>query len=122
MLYEFHSTQNQKHPGTVHATYMIFGVKRASPANGHSNADGDVEMTSSPPVAPTEVEEVPVATLSLVSEENLIGVPLFRCLDGFNISYTDEMLCEDVLSQYENVTSIHIYSLGPHAVKVFAVL
>lgn len=79
MLYEFHALQNEKHPGTVHATYMIYGVKRTAQVNGHSSNNDDVEMTSSPPVAPEPAEEVPQTTLSLVTEENISGMAqLFR--------------------------------------------
>lgn len=74
MLYEFHTTQNAKHPNTVHATYMIYGVKSTAQTNGHSSNDDDVEMTSSPPVASMLAEEVPLSTLSLVTEEHLSGI------------------------------------------------
>lgn len=74
MLYEFHTLQNEKRPGTVHATYMIYGVKRTAQANGHSSHDDDVEMTSSPPLALEPAEEVPQTTLSLVTEDQLSGM------------------------------------------------
>ncbi|KUI55114.1 DNA polymerase delta subunit 3 [Cytospora mali] len=92
MLYDFHAWQNNKRSGAVHATYMVYGIKKAAQTNGHSQHDGDVEMTSSPPEVGEAAEEVPVMTLSLVAEENL----------------------KEVLSQYETVTSMHVYSLGPH--------
>ncbi|ROW05595.1 hypothetical protein VSDG_00282 [Cytospora chrysosperma] len=95
MLYDFHAWQNDKRPGAVHATYMVYGVRKAAQANGHSQQDGDVEMTSSPPEIDEAMEEVPVTTLSLVPEESL----------------------KEVLAQYESVTSIHIFSLGPHPMK-----
>lgn len=74
MLYEFHTAQNEKHPGTVHATYMVYGTKKVSHTNGHSSNDGDVEMTSSPPVPQLLAEDIPLTTLSLVAEENLSGM------------------------------------------------
>ncbi|CAN8102541.1 unnamed protein product [Discula destructiva] len=95
MLYDFHSWQNGKKTGAVHATYMIYGTKRNAHANGHSQHDADVEMTSSPPESAPQAEGVPLVTLSLVAEESL----------------------SDVLAQYEQVTSLHVYSLGPHPVK-----
>ncbi|ROW09528.1 hypothetical protein VMCG_02340 [Cytospora schulzeri] len=97
MLYDFHAWQNEKHSGLVHATYIVYGVKKATQenGNGHSQQDGDVEMTSSSPEVEEAVEEIPVTTLSLVAEESL----------------------KEVLSQYESVTSIHIFSLGPHPMK-----
>lgn len=94
MLYEFHTLQNGKRSGSVHATYMLYGIRKTGQTNGHSQQDGDVEMMSSPPVDST-MDGGPVTTLSIVAEENL----------------------KDVLAQYESVSSIHIYSLGTHPVK-----
>lgn len=73
MLYDYHSWQNGKKPGTVHATYMIYGIKKSAQANGHSQRDEDVEMASSPPEPAPQAEEVPLKTLSLVAEDNLGG-------------------------------------------------
>lgn len=73
MLYDFHATHNEKRPGTVHATYMVYGVKKSVQANGHFQQDGDVEMTSSAPEGEETMEDVPVTTLSLVAEESLEG-------------------------------------------------
>lgn len=77
MLFDFHNSQNEKRAGTVHATYMIYGTKKAAHTNGHTQHGDDVEMTSSPPEAVPITEEGPLITLSLVAEENLTGVP--RC-------------------------------------------
>ncbi|KAG8168012.1 hypothetical protein KVR01_003701 [Diaporthe batatas] len=95
MLYEFHTWQNGKRSGSVHATYMLYGFTKTGQTNGHSQQDGDVAMTSSQPEVDSTVDGGPVITLSLVAEESL----------------------KDVLSQYEGVNSIHVYSLGPHPVK-----
>lgn len=73
MLYDFHSWQNGKKSGAVHATYMIYGTKRTSRTNGHSQQSEDVEMTSSPPESGPQAEQVPLSTLSLVAEDNLGG-------------------------------------------------
>lgn len=73
MLYDFHGWQNGKRAGTVHATYIIYGTEKVSQTNGHSQPDGDVEMTSSPPELASVAEAVPVTTLSLVPEESLKG-------------------------------------------------
>lgn len=73
MLYDFHTWQNGKHSGTVHATYMVYGTKKAAQTNGHSQQDGDVQMASSPPDMEPAAEEVAVTTLSLLAEENLKG-------------------------------------------------
>ncbi|KAL2157485.1 hypothetical protein VTH06DRAFT_6036 [Thermothelomyces fergusii] len=102
MLYEFHRNQNAKRPGAVYATYLIYGTKRAldkAPAPQHGN-DGDVEMASSAPETESPDEVVPTLTLSLVPEEQL----------------------KEILAEYEQVSSIHIYSVGPHPTKDMALL
>lgn len=73
MLYEFHSWQNGKRSGSVHATYMLYGTRKVTHTNGHSQQDGDVEMASSPPELEPAVDDGPVTTLSLVAEESLEG-------------------------------------------------
>lgn len=68
MLYEFHKTHCVKHPGALHATYLLYGVK--------SEAQGDdVDMAGSMPGNETVVELVPTMTLSLVPEQELKGPP-----------------------------------------------
>ncbi|KAH8594485.1 DNA polymerase subunit Cdc27 [Bisporella sp. PMI_857] len=105
MLFEFHRQQNAKKPGTVHATYLLSGLKqeeREPTPTPIIKKDGEDDyMQSSPFMSssmPQPVEEpisIPITTVALVREENL----------------------EDVKSQYESITSIHIYSLGPHPLK-----
>lgn len=73
MLYDFHSWQNGKSTGTVHATYMVYGIKKTVQTNGHSQQDEDVEMTSSPPDPAPQAEDVPLKTLCLVAEASLGG-------------------------------------------------
>jgi DNA polymerase delta subunit 3 len=68
MLYDFHRWQNAMRPGTVHATYLVYGTKR--PENTH---DGDVEMTSSAPDSDVLSEDVPTFTITLVQEARLEG-------------------------------------------------
>ncbi|KAL7629756.1 CDC27 protein [Parahypoxylon ruwenzoriense] len=96
MLYEFHKWQNDKRPGTLHATYLVYGImKPVEKANGQ---DDDVDMTDSQHSEDMPVsfsDEVPTYTLSLVKEEKL----------------------QDVLAEYDEVTSIHVYSLAPHPLK-----
>ncbi|CAG7562461.1 unnamed protein product [Fusarium equiseti] len=92
MLYDFHHYQNAQKVNSVHATYLVYGTK--SPADDQS--DDDVEMTSSMP----EPEETPISTLTLVREEEL----------------------NDILAAYQEVTSIHVYSLAPHPQKDFSLL
>lgn len=115
MLYEFHTEQNGKRSGSVHATYMLYGIRKTTQTNGHSQQDGDIHMTSSPPELESTMDEGPVITLSLVAEENLKG-RVDSCALLTSGSRAD--LLTDVLSQYDSVSSIHVYSLGTHPVKV----
>ncbi|KAJ1326832.1 DNA polymerase subunit Cdc27 [Microdochium nivale] len=94
MLFEFHKWQNDKRPGSLHATYLIYGTKKLV-----DEEDGDVDMTSSqmseesPPVRFSD--DVLTETLSLVKQEEL----------------------EDMLAEYDEVRSLHMYSVGPHPLK-----
>ncbi|KAI1172676.1 DNA polymerase subunit Cdc27 [Nemania sp. FL0916] len=93
MLYEFHKWQNDKRPDTLHATYIVYGTKGRS-----IQQDGDIEMTGSQESQDMDApfsDLVPTYTLSLVAQEQL----------------------EESLSQYADVSSIHIYSLAPHPLK-----
>lgn len=69
MLYDFHQYQNALRAGSVHATYLVYGVKSAK--TQHEN--GDVGMSSSIPEPESSSEAVPTHTLTLVCEENLEG-------------------------------------------------
>ncbi|KAK7926484.1 hypothetical protein PG985_003482 [Apiospora marii] len=90
MLYEFHKSQNEKNPNSLMATYLVYGTKKSD------EQDGDVEMTDSvSDKDETFSETVPTKTLELIREETL----------------------QDTLQAYEEVTSIHIYSLAPHPMK-----
>ncbi|KAI1383681.1 DNA polymerase subunit Cdc27 [Hypoxylon trugodes] len=96
MLYEFHKWQNPKRPGSLHATYIVYGIKKNIVKV--EERDGDVEMTDSQVSEDQQVpfsDEIPTYTLSLIREEQL----------------------QDTLAAYDEVTSIHIYSLGPHPLK-----
>ncbi|RYP53326.1 hypothetical protein DL768_001683 [Monosporascus sp. mg162] len=71
MLYEFHKRQNDKKPGSLHATYLVYGTMRKV-----DQRDGDVEMTDSQTSEDDHIpfsDEVPTQTLSLVKEEQLQG-------------------------------------------------
>ncbi|RKU47206.1 hypothetical protein DL546_008175 [Coniochaeta pulveracea] len=97
MLYDFHKWQNEKRPGSIHAIYLIYGTKKEE--QDHGSPDGDVEMSSSPP-EPEFQDIVTRHTLQLVPESELTAA----------------------LEIYQEVTSIHVYSLGPHPVKDMALL
>lgn len=105
MLFDFHQKENTKKAGSVHATYLIAGSRpETSPTNGAVKKDGDdVVMAgsqpfpSSPPVRTqtTTNDDTPVLSITLAREEDL----------------------DEVRKQYESITSIHIYSLGPSVIK-----
>ncbi|KAH7035794.1 DNA polymerase subunit Cdc27 [Microdochium trichocladiopsis] len=94
MLFEFHKWQNDKRPGSLHATYLIYGINKPT-----HDEDGDVDMTSSqtsedyPSVRYSD--EVHTETLALAREEQL----------------------EETLAQFDEVRAIHMYSIGPHPLK-----
>ncbi|KAM3080477.1 CDC27 protein [Clarireedia jacksonii] len=103
-LFEFHRIQNAKKSGTIHATYLISGTKRkeaAEATNGHEKDGEDSIMQSSPFASSmpqpedTILEESPVLTITLVREEDL----------------------DTVKSEYDHISSIFVYSLGPHPLK-----
>ncbi|KAI1653538.1 DNA polymerase subunit Cdc27 [Daldinia decipiens] len=96
MLYDFHKWQNDKRPGSLHATYLVYGTKKVAVKTEES--DGDVKMTDSQSLGEMHVpfsDEVSTYTLSIVKEEQL----------------------QDLLAEYDEVTSIHIYSLALHPLK-----
>jgi DNA polymerase delta subunit 3 len=80
MLYDFHKWQNGKRPGSVHATYLVYGTKKEEHGGSQprpSQDDDDVDMMSSMP-EPEETDDViPVFTLSLVPEDGLKGLSGF---------------------------------------------
>ncbi|OHE94041.1 DNA polymerase subunit Cdc27 [Colletotrichum orchidophilum] len=86
MLYDFHRSQNGMRPGTIHATYLIYGTRIAQKVQD----DGDVEMTSSPPDIEPVSEDIVTHSMSLVPGD----------------------LLKETLATYEEVSSFHIYSLA----------
>lgn len=40
MLYEFHYQQSSKHPGSIHATYLLTGDRRASETVATADGEG----------------------------------------------------------------------------------
>ena len=82
MLYEFHRHQNSKQPRSIHATYLITGVRlleKCLSGVKHENADKDVPMQSSPfqsSSIPTQELAEPqsrAVVMILVPEEDLEG-------------------------------------------------
>ena len=73
MLYDFHQSENSKKPGTVHATYLVYGTKNDKKSQPRTGDDGDVEMASSLPETDSIADIVATYSLSLVPEEQLKG-------------------------------------------------
>ncbi|KAK6088453.1 DNA polymerase delta subunit 3 [Seiridium cupressi] len=69
MLYDFHKWQNDKRPGMIHATYLVYGTRKKL-----AEADGDVEMADSQSESGVPFsDEVPISTLMLARGEQLQG-------------------------------------------------
>ncbi|KAJ8067777.1 hypothetical protein OCU04_003378 [Sclerotinia nivalis] len=108
MLFEFHRVQNAKKPGTIHATYLIAGTKRKqAPTAIEVEKDGeDYYMPSSPFVGSSMPQpdggtgQGSILSITLAREEDL----------------------DTIRSQFEHISSIHIYSLGPHPLKEIQLL
>ncbi len=83
MLFNFHHQESSKKSGSVHATYLISGIRRPpEPAavNGNHEKDGDDDymqsspfMSSSMPNQEEATEIIPTRCITLVKEENLEG-------------------------------------------------
>lgn len=107
MIFEFHRVQNGKKPESIHATYLLSGTKRkVEPTVKHRNqleADGDSHMQSSPYMSSSMPETEPEES----KEEHVQSIVLAR-----------EEHLEEVRQKFEKISSIHIYSLEPHPLKV----
>ncbi|OBT72393.1 hypothetical protein VF21_07486 [Pseudogymnoascus sp. 05NY08] len=106
MLFDFHQQQNRKKPGTVHASYLIAGKKLPTDqpkADNVEGADGEAGyMQSSPPFRSTPQAgalesngDIPTLSVTLVREGDL----------------------EQARKNYESISSIHVYCLGPSLMK-----
>lgn len=82
MLYEFHRLQNSKKSGSVHATYLVTGIKHLQTPEAPEpviDGEGDTPMQSSPymssPAQPQQSTEEPMKqrVVTLVREEHLEG-------------------------------------------------
>jgi DNA polymerase delta subunit 3 len=83
MLFEFHKQQNAKKPSTIHATYLLGGIKvveEPEVMNGEVKKDGEDEYMQSSPCISSSMPQPPEATgensilsITLVREEDLEG-------------------------------------------------
>ncbi|KAM0516110.1 hypothetical protein ACHAPE_005733 [Trichoderma viride] len=86
-LYEFYESQNASKANSIHATYLIYGSK----TEDREPETGDADMDGSAPEPEPLSDYAPTKTVTIVAEEGL----------------------KDALAQYEQVTSMHVYSLAP---------
>ncbi|TGO61081.1 hypothetical protein BCON_0030g00390 [Botryotinia convoluta] len=108
MLFEFHRVQNAKKPGTIHATYLIGGTKRKeAPTEIEAQKDGEDDYMQSSPFVGSSMPQVEGST----GEGSTLSITL-----------TQEEDLETIRSQFEHISSIHIYSLGPHPLKELQLL
>ncbi|KAF7903653.1 uncharacterized protein EAF01_006702 [Botrytis porri] len=108
MLFEFHRVQNAKKPGTIHATYLIGGTKRKeAPVEIEAQKDGEDDYMQSSPFAGSSMPQAGEST----GEGSILSITLTREED-----------LETIRSQFEHISSIHIYSLGPHPLKELQLL
>jgi DNA polymerase delta subunit 3 len=123
MLYDFHQKQNAKKPGTIHATYLLSGTRRPEdpiPPNGDAKKDGEDDYMQSSPFIGSSMPQLEEGT----GESSVLSITLVReeDLEGGTCSYCKRRalltLIADMRSQYEHISSIHIYSLEPHPLKV----
>ncbi|RFU73982.1 dna polymerase delta subunit 3 [Trichoderma arundinaceum] len=87
---------NASKANSIHATYLVYGSK----TEDREPEAGDTEMDSSVPEPEPLSDYAPTRTFTIVAEENL----------------------NDVLAEYEEITSFHIYSLAPFPQKDLALL
>ncbi|KAI9751623.1 MAG: hypothetical protein M1815_001039 [Lichina confinis] len=111
ILHEFHQQQNSKKPGSVHATYLISGIRHLAVAPEENNDPMEVDglpsssfPVSSLPSQESGDDERIVSSIVLVKEEDL------------------ERMNAGIQSTFKKIHSIHIYSLAPQPIKDLQVL
>lgn len=72
-MFDFHTAQNAKKAGSLHATYLLYGTKTGdgtSLQNGGS-AEEDIDMEDDLLPDYLQSDKVATTTITLVAEENL---------------------------------------------------
>jgi hypothetical protein len=153
MLYEFHRQQNAKKPGSVHATYLLSGLRKRAPPpaavnDDKSDAKNDIDMDISFSSLPDNSqanpdsadEQIVTRSIVLAREEDLERMCSSKCnfaplstlhallhsafqnygLDILFIISARPMpeISIEAQATFTEINSIHIYSLGPHSLKV----
>ncbi|KAG8628371.1 hypothetical protein KVT40_004244 [Elsinoe batatas] len=99
-LFDFHSRQNRKHPASVHATYLLTGLRHPLPSQAPLDGDNDVPMSS-----PYQSSQ-PSMSQNETQSSNPPALPTRLVL------ITSEADLEKAKATLDEVTSIHIYSLS----------
>ncbi|KAH0547723.1 hypothetical protein FGG08_000213 [Glutinoglossum americanum] len=111
LLYEFHRQQSSKDPASIHATYLLTGIRRASntdaAAHGEDTRMAQDDYTQSSPFISSSIptheatdDNIFIKSVMLVHENEL----------------------ESAKSLYVGAVSIHIYSLEPSSIKNLQIL
>ncbi|EZF33712.1 hypothetical protein H109_02897 [Trichophyton interdigitale MR816] len=114
MLYEFHRSENEKKPKSVHATYLLAGVSRhvkPLPLSRNHLKDGEDEVMQSSPVVGSQPAQ-PETT------EAVAGPAITSILLGW-IMLTS---FKDAKSRFQKVLSIFVYSVQPTSLPDLNVL
>ncbi|KAI9789437.1 MAG: hypothetical protein M1835_001680 [Candelina submexicana] len=133
MLFDFHYQETSKKPGSVHATYLLSGLRQPpepSPVNGIHEKDGDDDLMQSSPLMSSSMpnqeeaeESIPIRSITLVKEEHLEGMTIInkrgRKHNGLFGSAWAQLMpyFAEVKAQYEMIASLHIYSLEPSSLQ-----
>ncbi|KAF2750522.1 hypothetical protein M011DRAFT_438749 [Sporormia fimetaria CBS 119925] len=117
MLYDFYLQQNGKKPSSVHATYLLTGRKHL-PANGvqAKNEEGRDTKGGSRTVTFSGASQSDMEAESQESAEAEAPVP------KTSIVVVREEELESTKSQFEDITSIHVYSLEPGPIQDLRIL
>ncbi|EEQ31056.1 conserved hypothetical protein [Microsporum canis CBS 113480] len=103
MLYEFHRSENEKKPNSVHATYLLTGISgyiKPSPLGEHRLKDGEDEVMQSSPFMSSQPAQPEV--VAPVNTSTVTSIMLVR----------EEQLA-DAKNQLKKILSIFIYSVQP---------
>ncbi|KAF4555611.1 DNA polymerase subunit Cdc27-like protein [Elsinoe fawcettii] len=100
-LYDFHTKQNRKHAASIHASYLLTGLR--NPPSSQTNHDGDNDVPMSSPYQSSQPSITQNETQSTSAPAPPTRVVLMA----------SEAELEKAKATLDEVTSIHIYSLSP---------
>lgn len=110
MLYEFYTKENKKKPSSVYATYLIAGTKKVS---FEPNLSKDTDDHNTLPSSPHGLQ----SSMPAASQATEVDEQLQARVKTKHITLAREELLEQAKQQYDEITSIHIYSLSPARIQ-----